>query len=80
MICNSPYVRTLILLFFSSCACVCRLGIYQEYYNHASPDVLRSCNAAIKGLTDRHARIVNVTVPNLNTLSKVRLCVYTMCM
>jgi Asp-tRNA(Asn)/Glu-tRNA(Gln) amidotransferase A subunit family amidase len=45
-----------------------RLGIYRPWFQHARPEVVRVCEALLAGLETRGARLVEVTIPGLESI------------
>lgn len=45
-----------------------RLGIYKSWFEHASPEVVKACNALLEKLTAAGAQVKEVTIPGLDTM------------
>jgi Asp-tRNA(Asn)/Glu-tRNA(Gln) amidotransferase A subunit family amidase len=52
-----------------------RVGVCEAYFSDAEPEVVAKCRAALKALTDRGAKVVDVPPPDLNTLRWTHSCI-----
>ncbi len=45
-----------------------RLGVYEEWFRHASPEVVKKNEAMLAEFEKAGARVVNITIPELNSM------------
>ena len=45
-----------------------RLGVYRDWFNHASPEVVAACNAMLKKLQSAGAELREIVIPELDEL------------
>jgi Asp-tRNA(Asn)/Glu-tRNA(Gln) amidotransferase A subunit family amidase len=46
-----------------------RLGIFDEWFNDADPEVVTACRSAVKALENRGATVVPISIPHLQWMS-----------
>jgi Asp-tRNA(Asn)/Glu-tRNA(Gln) amidotransferase A subunit family amidase len=54
-----------------------RLGVYWPWFRHASPAVVERCERLLQGFIDRGARLVEVTVPELEAVRVAHSAIIT---
>jgi Asp-tRNA(Asn)/Glu-tRNA(Gln) amidotransferase A subunit family amidase len=64
-----------------------RIGIYKQWFDHASPDIVKTCRAAVDRLVAQGAKVVDIDLPELDAtrvahsitiLSEMAACMRTM--
>ena len=45
------------------------LGVFRDHFADATEEIVRACDAAVRFLVDRGARVVNITIPHMQWLS-----------
>jgi Asp-tRNA(Asn)/Glu-tRNA(Gln) amidotransferase A subunit family amidase len=45
-----------------------RLGVYREWFNHATPDIVAACNAMLDKLVEAGATIHEIEIPGLDAI------------
>jgi len=47
-----------------------RIGIYDQYFNDANPEIVEACRKSLADLKARGAKVKNITIPYLQVLDR----------